>query len=291
MVKKVLVLINPVSGVGKQKDIAKFFKLHIDKEKIRIDIKYTGYAGHARELARSAVGRYDIVTAVGGDGTVNEVGSELVGTDTALAIIPTGSGNGLARYLKISMRPERAVKQLNDHVIKKIDTIKINEFRSLNVSGIGFDAHISHLFAKMKQRGLISYIKLVVREFGDYKACKYNLMIDGKKLSQKAYLISFANSSQYGNNFYISPDAKIDDGYIDVCVMNKFPKIAAPVLLISKMNKENVGGYLEKIVRAKNVEIEHPKALLGHIDGEPVFLGKKVSVSIDPLSLNVVVPG
>lgn len=290
MGKKILVLINPVSGIGKQKNVEKFLDAYIDKEKMQYDIQYTRYAGHARELARDAAGKYDVVTAVGGDGTVNEVGSELVGTDTALAIIPTGSGNGLARYLKISMKPEKAVQQLNDHVIKKIDTIRINEFRSLNVSGIGFDAHISHLFAGMKQRGLISYIKLVVREFGDYKACKYNLTIDGKKISQKAYLISFANSSQYGNNFYISPDAKIDDGFIDVCIMNKFPKIAAPVLLISKMNKENVGGYLERIIKAKNIEIEHPKALLGHIDGEPVFLGKKVSVTIDPLSLNVVVP-
>ncbi len=290
MIKKSLVLINPVSGIGKQKNVEKLIKAYIDKEKISANIKYTEYAGHAKELSLDAVGVYDIVVAVGGDGTVNEVGSSLIGSDTALAIIPTGSGNGLARHLKISMKPEVAVKLLNNHKVKKIDTLKVNEFHSLNVSGIGFDAHISHLFAKMKQRGLISYIKLVVREFGNYKACKYKVNIDGKAFKQKAYLISFANSSQYGNNFYIAPDAKVDDGFMDVCIMNHFPKIAAPVLLISKMSKENIGGYLEKIIKAKEVHIEHPKALLGHIDGEPVFFGKTVSVKVNPLSLNVVVP-
>jgi len=282
MSKKALLLVNPISGIGKQKNIEKLIGSCIDKEKLEVDIKYTEYPGHAKELAGEAAGSHDIVVAVGGDGTVNEVGTSLIGSDTALAIIPTGSGNGLARHLNIPMRPEKALLLLNDYQVKKIDTIKINEFYSLNVAGIGFDAHVSHLFAKMKQRGLTSYIKLAVREFGNYKACKYSLNIDGDEFSQRAYLISFANSSQYGNNFYIAPDAEVDDGYIDVCVMNKFPKIAAPVLLISKMNKENIGGYLEKIIRAKEISITQSKGMLGHVDGEPVFLGKEVSVKINP---------
>ncbi len=290
MGKKALFLINPISGIGRQKNVEKLIKTYIDKEKLNVNVRYTEFAGHAKEMSREAVGIYDIVVAVGGDGTVNEVGTSLIGSGTAMAIIPTGSGNGLARHLKIPMRPEKAIQLLNRHKVMKIDTVRVNDLYSLNVAGVGFDAHISHLFARMKQRGLISYVKLVTREFGTYKASDYDLKIDGRDLSQKAFLVSFANSSQYGNNFYIAPDAKVDDGFIDVCVMNKFPKIAAPVLLMSMMSKENIGGYLERIVKAKNVLIEHTENLAGHIDGEPVWFGNKVSVRINPLSLNVVVP-
>ncbi len=290
MRKKALLLINPVSGIGKQKGIEKLVKLYIDKDRLDVDLKYTEYAGHARELSLDAADRYDMVVAVGGDGTVNEVGTSLIGSRTAMAIIPTGSGNGLARHLKIPMRLDKAVQLLNRHKVKKIDTVKVNDFYSLNVAGVGFDAYISHLFAKMKQRGLISYVKLVTRQFGVYEPSDYVLDIDGKKISQKAFLISFANSSQYGNNFYIAPDAKVDDGFFDVCIMNEFPKIAAPVLLMSMMSKENIGGYLERIIKAKEVLIEHKGRIPGHIDGEPVWFNDNVLVKVNPASLHVVVP-
>ena len=290
MKKKALVLINPISGVGKQKLVERLVKENLDTKILSTEVEYTQYAGHAHTLAKNAIGRFDVVVAVGGDGTVNETGSALIGSDTALAIIPTGSGNGLARHLKIPMRPEKAIRVLNDLNVKKIDTIKINNRYSLNVAGIGFDAHVSHLFAKMKHRGLISYVKLVVKEFGRYEASEYSLVVDGKKMKLKAFVISFANSSQYGNNFYIAPDARVDDGLIDVCIVNKFPKIAAPALLMSMMSKENIGGYLEKIIKAKDIIVEQPESLKGHVDGEPVFFKDKIRVSVNPLSLNVVVP-
>ena len=290
MTKKALVLINPVSGIGKQKVIENLISDNIDSALLRVDIKYTQYHAHAHELAKSAVGKYDIVVAVGGDGTVNEVGTALIGTDTALAIVPAGSGNGLARHLKIPLNLRKAVKLLNNFQTKCIDSIKINDFYSLNVAGIGFDAHISHLFAKKKHRGVTAYMKLVAAEFATYKADEYHLTIDSKELDTKAYLISFANSSQYGNNIYIAPDAEIDDGLIDVCIVNGFPKIIAPALLISMLGRDNIRGYLDKIVKAKEIVIEHPNELSGHIDGEPVFFGKKVTIKINPLSLKVIVP-
>lgn len=289
MVKKVLVLINPISGVGKQKVIENLIGDNIDSLLLSVDIKYTQYRAHANKLAKEAVGRYDIVVAVGGDGTVNEVGSALIGTDTALAIIPTGSGNGLARYLKIPLNPQKAVKLLNRLQTRCIDTIKINEFYSLNVAGVGFDAHISHLFAKSKHRGVATYIKVVAAEFTTYKPTKYHLTIDNEELNIKAYLISFANSSQYGNNIFIAPDAEIDDGLIDVCIINGFPKIAAPAMLISMLRKNNIRGFLDRIVKAKNITIDHPNELSGHVDGEPVFFGKRVTIKINPLSLKVIV--
>jgi len=284
-------MINPVSGVGKQKSVEKLAGKVINAKKIHADVVYTEYPGHASELAASAAGKYDIVVAVGGDGTVNEAGSALTGTETALAIIPAGSGNGLARHLGISQKPEHALRIINKLKTIKIDTVNVNDRISLNVSGVGFDAHISHLFAKMEQRGLASYVKLVAREFSSYRASKYTLTIDKLKPEVfNAFVISFANSSQYGNDFYIAPTASVTDGLIDLCIINKFPKIAAPVLLMSMMRKDNVGRYLEKIIKVKHFTIEHENDMLGHIDGEPVFFGKKVDISINPDSLNVIVP-
>jgi len=284
-------MINPVSGVGKQKIVKDIAGKILDAVNIHADLVYTEYPGHASKLASEAKGTYDIVVAVGGDGTVNEAGGALVGSDTALAIVPTGSGNGLARHLGISQKPEQALMLLNDFKLKRIDTVTVNDYISLNVAGVGFDAHISHLFAKSKQRGLGSYVKLVVNEFSSYRSSKYTLTIDGsKKVAYDAFVISLANSSQYGNNFYIAPDASVTDGLFDICIINKFPKIAAPVLLMSMMRKDNVGRYLENIVKARHLIIEHDKDMPGHIDGEPVFLGKKVEVKINPASLNVVVP-
>ncbi|WP_075589907.1 diacylglycerol/lipid kinase family protein [Labilibacter marinus] len=290
MTKRILFLINPVSGIGKQKTIEKYIESELDSHKLSVDISYTEFRGHARELAGKAVGKYDAVVAVGGDGTVNEVSSKLVGTDTALAIVPTGSGNGLARYMQIPMRLQKAVQSLNYFIEKKIDTMKVNQFCSVNVAGIGFDAHISHNFEGRKLRGPLGYLQLITSEFGGYQSETYHLKIDGQEYTRKAFLISFANSSQYGNNIHIAPNAKIDDGLIDVSIIHDFPKINAPAMVFSLLDKSINKNDNDEVVRAQKIEIEHDSALSAHIDGEPVSLGNKATIEIKPLSLKVIVP-
>ncbi len=290
MTKRVLFLINPISGIGKQKTIEKYIDLELDKNRINVDISYTQYKAHARELAADAVGKYDAVVAVGGDGTVNEVASRLVGTDTALAIIPTGSGNGLARFLKIPLRLSKAIQSLNDFKIRKIDTLKVNQYCCVNVAGIGFDAHISHHFEGKKIRGLLGYLQLIAGEFAAYKPDYYQLNIDGHIYKRRAFLVSFANSSQYGNNIHIAPNAKIDDGLIDVSIINEFPKIETPVMLLSLLDKSIHKHDKDEVILAKDIVINHSSGILAHIDGEPVDLGNEARVKILPLSLNVVVP-
>ncbi|WP_282035579.1 diacylglycerol/lipid kinase family protein [Saccharicrinis aurantiacus] len=290
MVNRLLFLINPVSGIGKQRTIEKLIESELDKNKVQADVAYTQYKGHARELAAGAVDDYDVVVAVGGDGTVNEVASRLVGTDTALAIIPAGSGNGLARYLQIPLRAQKAVQALNYINLRKIDTLKVNQFCSVNVAGVGFDAHISHSFEGRKLRGPLSYAQLVSAEFAKYKTNFFKVTIDNEKSFKDVFLISFANSSQYGNNVYIAPNAKIDDGLVDVCVINRFPKIIAGAILLTLFGKTMEQNDFEEITKAKHIEIESDDEIKGHIDGEPVMLGKKAIVKVVPLSLNVVVP-
>ncbi len=290
MKKKVLFLINPVSGIGKQRAVERFIESEIDKSRLDVDVSYTQYKAHARVLAGEAAGIYDVVVAVGGDGTVNEVSSKLIDTNTALAIIPTGSGNGLARYLNIPLNVKNAVRAINDLKIRKIDSLKVNQYCCVNVAGIGFDAHISHQFEGKKMRGPIGYLQLITTEYATYKSDNYLINIDGKKFHRNAFLISLANSSQYGNNIHIAPNAKIDDGFIDVSIVRDFPKIIAPAMLLSLLDKSLDKNNNNEVIRAKRIDIEHRSNILAHIDGEPVELGKKAEIEIKPLSLNVVVP-
>ncbi|MGQ1787805.1 diacylglycerol/lipid kinase family protein [Saccharicrinis sp. GN24d3] len=290
MTKRILFLINPVSGVGKQRTIERYIESELDCNKLSVDIDYTEFRAHARELAGKAVGQYDAVVAVGGDGTVNEVASKLVGTDTALAIVPTGSGNGLARFMQIPMRINKAIQSLNYFHEKKIDTMKVNQYCSVNVAGIGFDAHISHNFEGKKLRGPLGYLQLITTEFAGYQSDTYQLKIDGKVYSRKAFLISFANSSQYGNNIHIAPNAQIDDGLIDVSIIRDFPMFDAPAMIFSLLDKSINKNDNDEVVRAKRIEIEHPSELKAHVDGEPVLLGKKAIIEIKPLSLKIIVP-
>ncbi len=287
--KKILFIINPISGVGRQKLIEKHINKSLDTEKFSFEIAYTQYAKHAIEISKQAiVDLYDVVVAVGGDGTVNEVSQGLIDSSTALAIIPTGSGNGLARFLKIPLAIDKAMQTINNCTIKEIDTIRINDTNFVNMAGVGFDGHISHKFAKHGKRGVFPYFKLVVKEFAKYKSKKYTITIDGEKQKKRAFVISFANSSEYGFDAHIAPDALIDDGWIDVCFIDEFPIQAAPALGLRLFTKKMDRAKYSNIVRAKKITIRRKKSIKGHIDGEPMKFGKKVTIKIKPKSLRVI---
>ncbi|MGQ1948509.1 diacylglycerol/lipid kinase family protein [Geofilum sp. OHC36d9] len=287
---KILFIINPVSGIGRQKNIEEIIHSELDLNKWSVDIAYTKYKGHALELSLAAAGNYAIVVAVGGDGTVNETGRGLINSSTALGIIPTGSGNGLARHLEIPFKINKALEVISQAKLKAIDVIKINDYYSLNVAGIGFDAYISHQFANRKNRGPLAYMQLITKEFMTYKSSVYRVTIGDQTRDWDAFLISFANSSQYGNNVYIAPQARIDDGLIDVCLIRDFPKFTAPALLISMLDQSIDRNRYDLIVKSPKVIVEHTSDLLGHVDGEPVNLGKKAEVEIMHLALKVVAP-
>ncbi len=290
MNSKILFIINPISGIGKQRSVEKIIKSELSSKKWDIDIKQTKYRGHGSKISREAANKYDIVVAVGGDGTVNEIGSSLVGSSTSLAIIPTGSGNGLARFLEIPFKIDKALQVINEAELKSIDVIKINEHLSLNVAGIGFDAYISHKFAEKKNRGPLAYIQLITKEFVDYKSEKYDVTINNETRQWDAFIISFANSSQYGNNIHIAPNASIDDGLLDLCVIKSFPKYTAPALLISMIDQSIGLNKYDMIIKTPELIVRHNENMLGHIDGEPVSFGKEAKIEVIPLGLNVVIP-
>ncbi|MEI7489821.1 MAG: diacylglycerol kinase family protein [Bacteroidota bacterium] len=289
--KKIIFIVNPISGIGKQKGIEKLISKHLDASVFDYSILYTEKPGHAAELSRDAVNRgIDAVIAVGGDGTVNETAQGLIGSKTALGIIPTGSGNGLSRHLKIPMDPAKAIRILNNYKISSIDTATLNDNLFVSVAGVGFDARVAKEFAKSGKRGFRKYFNIATSAYTHYKPRKYTMVIDGEEITRKALMISFANSSQFGNNTSIDPSAKIDDGFIDVCIVSKVPYwktlFLAPLLFMKRFDRTS---YVE-IIQAKEVELVRKKGKSGHVDGDPFVAGKNVHLKIQPLSLKVIIP-
>jgi YegS/Rv2252/BmrU family lipid kinase len=254
------------------------------------DIVNTEYSGHGFELADNAVNTgYDVVVAVGGDGTVNEIGNALSGSETLMGIIPKGSGNGLARFLKISLSITKAIKTINSLNYSLMDTVSINNLFYLNVAGIGFDGHIAHLFAKNGKRGFQSYAKLVLKEFHKYVGHNYRLIIDDQKLNlENIFMLSFANSTQFGNNAHIAPMAKVNDGLIDVCILKKFPDFRSLEIIFKLYTRRLMKSKYYEIYKAKKIELYSDDYLLGHLDGEPINFGKKIQIDILPKSLKII---
>ncbi len=289
--KKIRFIINPISGVKKKNIVEKLILQELDKSAFEYEICYTKAAGHAIELSKdAAVKGYDYAVAVGGDGSLNEVAQSLIGTKTCLGIIPVGSGNGLAHYLKISTNVTKAIKIINGQKIKCVDTASINNLPFFSIAGVGFDAYVAELFSKCKKRGFWSYSKLVFREFLLFKPNKFRLYINGKVMHRRAMLISFANGNQYGYNAVISPGAIIEDGLIDVCIMRKPPFFLAPVLGICLFLRiMDRTGFVE-IIRANEVRIIQKKNYIAHIDGDKYRLTKELLLKVNPKSLNVLIP-
>lgn len=288
--KKIRFIVNPISGVGRQKVIEQLVSKKLNKNKFEFDIVYTKYPKHATELSSEAAKqKIDIVVAVGGDGSVNEVSRGLIGTSTVMAIMPAGSGNGLARHLKIPMNLVKAMQIINLGNETIIDTVKINDETFVGMAGVGFDAHIGWEFSKFGKRGFQSYLKVILREYPKYKCSDFELEIDGKKIQRNAFLISFANGSQYGNNAYIAPKALLNDGVVDICIMKRFPLRVVPHLVYRLFNQTMHECNFLETFQGREIILKQD-CDIAHIDGEPIKLGKEMRIKINPLSLKVIAP-
>ena len=282
---KIKFIINPISGTGKQKGIEDVIHSYLSN----YEIVYTQGPGDATKLSKQAINEgCKSIIAVGGDGTVNECVKSLVNSDAALGVIPCGSGNGFAAHIGMKKTIPEAIKQLTNTTIEYIDSCLINNMPFVNVAGIGFDAHVANLFTNLKERGFINYMKLILKELR-YKSQEYNIKYDGCEENIKAYMISFANASQYGYNAQISPMSDIQDGILDCVIVKKFPKWKIPYFLLQlAKGKAHLSKHTE-IIQCKKMEINTKNTLI-HLDGEPLLTTNPITINILYKSLKILKP-
>ena len=290
MKKKIIFILNPISGTVSKAGIPKLIEERLDKETFDYDIAETEYAGHATELAKKAAEKgVDIVVAIGGDGTVNEVGRALINTETAMAILPCGSGNGLARHLRLPMNLKKCIDIINMCDIHSLDYGIINQHPFFCTCGMGFDAFISMKFANAGKRGPITYVQQVLEEGVKYVPETYEIEDEDGIQHYKAFLVSAANASQYGNNAYIAPQASMSDGLLDIIIMEPFDIIDAPQVAIELFNKTLDKNLKIKTFKAKHLHIHRKQAGLIHFDGDPVISDADVDISIVPKGIHILV--
>lgn len=288
--KHITFILNPISGTVSKSGIPALIDKYLDKSKYTYSIEKTEYAGHGTELARQAAFRGDdIVVAIGGDGTVNEVGKALIHTDTALGVLPCGSGNGLARHLMIPMDPVRAIEVLNEGEIHDLDYGTINAMPFFCTCGMGFDAFISMKFAEAGKRGPITYVQKVLEEGLRYKPETYEIIDKDGSSHYKAFLISVANASQYGNNAFIAPQASMSDGQLDVIIMEPFDVLEAPQVALELFNKTLDKNTKIKTFKTERIVIHRSEPGLIHFDGDPTMTGADVEIDVHKDGIKIVV--
>ena len=287
--KHITFIVNPISGTGDKAEIPDLIAELLDAERFSYDIRQTQYRGHAAEIARQcADDGIDVVVAVGGDGTVNEVARSLTHTNTALGIIPCGSGNGLARHLCIPINVRKAIQVINECQIESFVYGVINDLPFFCTCGMGFDAFISLKFAQAGKRGPVTYVENVLKEGLKYKPETYEIVDDSGTNSYNAFLIACANASQYGNNAYIAPGATMKDGLMDVIVMEPFDALEAPQIAADLFMKTLGNNSKIKTFRTRQLTIHRKQAGAIHYDGDPIMTGTDIDVHIEHLGIRIV---
>jgi YegS/Rv2252/BmrU family lipid kinase len=287
--KRIVFILNPISGTHSKKEIPGLIDKLLDKEQFDYELRLTEYAGHAAEIAKeSAAEGIDVVVAIGGDGTVNEVARSLVHTETALGIIPCGSGNGLARHLCLPLDIKSAIQIINACRIDDFDYGVINGLPFFCTCGMGFDAFISLKFAEAGKRGPITYVENVLKEGLNYRPETYEVEDEMGAKRYKAFLIACANASQYGNNAYIAPGATMKDGMMDVIIMEPFDTLEAPQIAADLFMKTLTNNSKIKTFRTKSLRIHRETEGAIHYDGDPIMTGKDVDVHIEHMGIKIV---
>ncbi len=290
--KRIVFIVNPISGTSGKQKILDLIEQQLNRDMFEWEIKKTQRAGHAAQIAKAASNKaIDIVCAIGGDGTVNETARAIVHTETALSIIPSGSGNGLARHLHIPMDPKGAIQILNECNIHPMDYGLINDHPFFCTCGMGFDAFISMKFAEAGRRGPLTYIENVLANGLSYNPDTYDIYVDDKEVSEySAFCIACANASQYGNNAYIAPEASVRDGLMDVTIIQPFTIIDAPQIAIQLFNGKLPSNSRIKTFQCKKLHVHRSRPAAIHYDGDPVETGTDIDIQIVHEGLKCISP-
>lgn len=286
-----MAIINPISGTEGKESIPVAIDRVIDHSTYDVVVETTQYASHATVLAQRAIadGCYGVV-AIGGDGTINEVASALRDTPVALGIVPCGSGNGLARHLDIPLNVERALGIINLRHIEDLDYCTVNDRPFFCTCGVGFDALVSEKFAQAGRRGPITYLQKALGEYLKYRSEVYSITTADKVITEKAFIIACGNASQYGNNAFITPQASMTDGLVDVTVILPFTPIDTAIMGLLLFTKHLDQDTNIHSFRTAELTIHRPKAEMMHIDGEPVMMPADLHIRCHKGGIKVFLP-
>jgi len=288
--KSIIFIVNPISGTKTKDALPALAEQYIDANIYDYEIVKTEYAGHAAEIAtQCAREQKDICVAVGGDGTVNEVARSLTQSQTALGIIPCGSGNGLARHLCLPMDMKQALEVINSGKTDAFDYGVINDQPFFCTCGMGFDAYVSQKFADSGKRGLATYVENVLKGGLTYKPDTYLITDETGEREYKAFLVACANASQYGNNAYIAPEASMQDGLLDVIIIEPFNILEAATVgfdLFAKTLKNNAH---IRTFQSRSIHIHRDQPGAVHFDGDPINMGTDIYVRIVPRGLKAII--
>lgn len=291
--KKITFIVNPISGsIRKRKDVENLLDKHLDKSIFDATIIFTKYAGHAIELSKTArENGADIIIAVGGDGSVNEVASSLIGSDVVFGVLPGGSGNGFAMHMGIGRKIPRAIEILNRGTVKTIDTMTLNGRPLVNLSGVGFAASVAYEFRQSKNRGFMNYLRIALEQAYKFPFQKYKVSVDGQPfLNRECLMVEVANAPAFGYNFQPAPLAKVDDGLLELVIVNKIPKYQYFSHFFRMVNGKIYKSHFMERVACKQVAIKIPENSYVHIDGEGFMESNLLQYKIVPNSLKVIIP-
>jgi YegS/Rv2252/BmrU family lipid kinase len=288
---KCLFVVNPRSGPRGRVDLAREIGEHCE----RVSMPFHVHPCERKEdldevVAHARRERYDVVVAVGGDGTVHEVAKRLVGTEIALGVVPVGSGNGFARHVGLPLSPARALATCVSGRIVTIDTATVNGMPFIGIMGAGFDATVAHRFAESPERGMRTYVRKGLAEYAAYRPAEYEIEIDGRASRRHAFVIAVANASQYGNNARIAPIASLQDGLLDLVTVHDVSIFSALPLLVRLFNGTLNRSRRAHVDQGKHIIIRRVSAGAAHLDGEPVMLPAELDVRVVPQSLRLLVP-
>ena len=299
MLRKIIYLINPISGTKEKSSLKEIISKKTAEQRITFEILSTSKTGDYDRL-RTKIKEENITDVVtcGGDGTISAVASALMDMDLRFGIIPMGSGNGLALTAKIPVSPSKALDVIFQGKASRIDGFYINDKFSCMLCGIGFDAQVAHDFAKEEKRGLQTYIKVSAINF--FKAKPYSFLIESKEktFEAQAFFISVANSNQFGNNFTIAPQASLKDGLLDVVIVKKMNKLMLPFSILGQVTGINALQQLDDHInrrniiyfQAKNLIIHNKSNAPLHIDGDPVPTSPSFNIRIKPKAFLLLQP-
>lgn len=287
-----MLIINPISGTGKKQGLDTKVEKAMGALGYDVDVRVTTCRGDATRLAAEAVSKgYGAVLAAGGDGTVNETAQALCGSDVTFGIIPSGSGNGLARHINIPVNVDAALDVIARGIVAKCDYGTVNSRPFFCTFGVGFDAAVSHSFAKQSRRGMFSYIKSALTSYIKYKPDTYTISANGKVLTEKAFVVACCNASQYGNNAYIAPKASITDGLLDIIIIHQGSPIDTAMVGMDLFTGYIDSNTLIHSLRAPAAVIYRQNEGPAHIDGEPMMMEDIMDIKCHHEGLKVFIPG